>query len=105
VGRCGYLWQVVEGRPELEIGYLLGRKHWGRGLATEAATALRDHAFREMKTDRVISLIQPANERSRRVAERNGMRVSGETLHAGLPHLVYAITFDEWRSLAAGREG
>ena len=51
VGRAGFLrwdpetWEV--GGDETELGWLLGREHWGRGYATEAALALRDWAFAE----------------------------------------------------------
>ena len=45
IGRCGLLWQEVDGAKELEIGYGIAPEYWGRGLATEAARALRDLAF------------------------------------------------------------
>jgi RimJ/RimL family protein N-acetyltransferase len=57
----------------MEIGYLLGRPHWGRGYATEAALASRDHALDTLGWRRLISLIDHDNERSARVATRLGM--------------------------------
>ena len=44
-GQCGLTVQEVEGRQEVEIGYLFLRRFWGRGLATEAARVARDHGF------------------------------------------------------------
>ena len=41
-GHAGLLPQVVDGVEELEIGYWFAPEYWGRGLATEAACALRD---------------------------------------------------------------
>ena len=56
--------QEVEGREEVEIGYLFLRKFWGRGLATEAARAARDHGF-AVGYDRLISVMDPKNLASR----------------------------------------
>lgn len=72
VGRAG-LWQP-EGWPGLEVGWLLGRRHWGMGFATEAGGAAVEYAFRVVGVDHVISLIRPENEASIRVAERLGER-------------------------------
>jgi ribosomal-protein-alanine N-acetyltransferase len=74
VGRCGLQVQRFEGLEEIEVGYVLVRSWWGRGFATEAAAATRDHGFQALGLGRLISLIQPANEASKRVATRIGMR-------------------------------
>ena len=55
-----------------ELGWTLGREHWGRGYATEAAHAVRDWSRRERGIGRLISLISPDNIASQRVAERLG---------------------------------
>jgi RimJ/RimL family protein N-acetyltransferase len=60
------------GDQEPELGYLFRPLAEGQGYATEAARALRDHAFVAMGMDRVVSYIDPANTRSIRVAERLG---------------------------------
>lgn len=91
IGDCGIVLQKVDGEPLYEIGYHLRRDHWGRGLATEAATACREWAFANLKTDRLIALIRPENIQSRHVAERLGMTIWKETNWHGLPHLVYSI--------------
>jgi RimJ/RimL family protein N-acetyltransferase len=83
VGRIGYLlWDAerwvnavqekLEGELELEIGWTVLGRLQGRGYATEAAIACRDHAFAELGRDRVISLIAPENVASIRVAEKIG---------------------------------
>ena len=46
IGYCGFLHQQVDGTDEIEIGYRLDPDYWSGGLATEAAQAVRDHAFR-----------------------------------------------------------
>jgi [ribosomal protein S5]-alanine N-acetyltransferase len=73
IGRCGLLPWEIEGRTEVEVAYLLDPAHWGRGLATEAARAIAEHAFDTLPVDRLICLIDPGNEASRRVATRIGM--------------------------------
>ena len=95
-GYCGFLHWHLDGRDEIEIGYRLHPKYWNKGLATEAARAVRDHAFADLKLPRVISLIHPDNIASRRVAEKNGMKIEKETVFRGFPTLVFAITREEW---------
>lgn len=68
----------VDVRGELEVGYTLTRSAWGRGYATEAARAVRDHALEDRDAPFVMSLIYPQNGASIRVAEKNGMRPAGE---------------------------
>jgi ribosomal-protein-alanine N-acetyltransferase len=75
IGRCGLLPWEIDGRAEVEVAYLLDRRQWGRGLATEAARAIVDHAFATLPVDRLICLIDPGNRPSREVATRVGMRL------------------------------
>jgi RimJ/RimL family protein N-acetyltransferase len=58
--------------PEKELGWLVYDGYEGQGYATEAATALRDWAARELGLDRLVSYIDPINVRSIAVAERLG---------------------------------
>ncbi|MFG0326364.1 MAG: GNAT family N-acetyltransferase [Phycisphaerales bacterium JB037] len=80
VGCCGLV-PVERKGPEVEIAYHIGRAHWGRGYATEAARACLAWGMGENGPglDRVIGLIDPANEGSRRVLTKCGMRSLGET--------------------------
>ncbi len=59
--------------PEPELGWLLTEAAEGRGIAFEAAAAVRDYAFGAGLTT-CISFIDPANARSRALAERLGAR-------------------------------
>jgi ribosomal-protein-alanine N-acetyltransferase len=92
IGYCGFLHQEVDGEREIEIGYRLHPQYWNRGLATEAARAVRDHAFADLGLSRVISLIHPDNLPSRRVAEKIGMLVEKKTEFRGFPTLVFALS-------------
>ena len=95
IGYCGFL-HHPEVPGEVEIGYRLHPSYWNRGLVTEAARAVRDYAFADLKLPRVMSLIHPENIPSRRVAEKNGMKVEKEITFRGFPTLVYAITREQW---------
>jgi [ribosomal protein S5]-alanine N-acetyltransferase len=98
IGDCGITLQEVDGECLPETGYHLRRDLWGQGLATEAARACRDYGFTQLAADLLISLIRPENVPSRRVAEKNAMKVWKETTRSGMLHLVYRIQKDEWRS-------
>jgi ribosomal-protein-alanine N-acetyltransferase len=104
IGYCGFLHQEVDSKKEIEIGYRLDRDFWNRGLTTEAARAVRDHGFGDLKLERVISLIHPENHASRRVAEKNGMILEKETTFRGFPTFVFAITQQQWLQLACDAE-
>jgi RimJ/RimL family protein N-acetyltransferase len=83
VGRAGIIvwdtrdwrnstWTEAGEHAQPELGWALGRAHWGKGYATEAAGAVRDWAREERSVERLISLINPGNVKSQRVAERLG---------------------------------
>lgn len=91
LGRVGLLRQTVNGVDEFEIGYMVHRPFWRRGLATEAALAVRDYAFSEHKLQRVVSLIRPENVASQGVARKLGMEIAGSCEQMGLPHDVFAV--------------
>jgi RimJ/RimL family protein N-acetyltransferase len=72
IGRIGL--NRPESWPGLEVGWTLGSAYWGKGYATEAARAALDFGFRNYPEGRLISLIDPANTPSQKVASRLGMR-------------------------------
>ncbi|HKX25142.1 MAG TPA: GNAT family N-acetyltransferase [Actinomycetota bacterium] len=90
VGDCGLAVSLVEGIAEVEIMWHVVRERWRQGLATEAATAVRDHAFGDLGLRRLIALVRPINSPSRGVAEKLGMEIERDAIYADLPHLIYA---------------
>ncbi|MCM1070763.1 MAG: GNAT family N-acetyltransferase [[Clostridium] fimetarium] len=77
VGCCGIV--PPEARPnvktclgEVEIGYWIGRAHWGRGLIPEAVDALVEHCFGDLRARRAWISCFAFNAKSRRVAEKCG---------------------------------
>jgi RimJ/RimL family protein N-acetyltransferase len=70
IGRVG-LWNP-DGWPGIELGWIIRRSRWDNGFATEAARAALQWAWENVETDHIISVIQPDNARSIRVAEKIG---------------------------------
>lgn len=99
IGRVGMI--NPEGWPGLEIGWTLGKAHWGKGYATEAAAAAMRYAFLTQPVDRLISNIDPDNRASQAVAvrlgetkgERSALKVGGKEY----PIDIWAITRGEWQ--------
>jgi len=90
VGDCGLEHTEVDGSPEVELGYDFRSAYWNRGLATEAAMAVRDYAFEKLGLSRLISLIRTHNKASMRVADKIGMVREKEWTTADIKYYVYS---------------
>lgn len=91
VGRLGP-WQP-EGWPGTEVGWGLSRDVWGRGYATEGATAAMDYAFDVLGWTEAVHTIEPANTGSQAVARRLGSTVLRQ---ARLPAPFADLVLDVW---------
>jgi ribosomal-protein-alanine N-acetyltransferase len=70
---------IVEPRfDRAEVGYWLGRPHWGRGLATEALSAVLRFGFEELRINKIYATHHAENPASGRVMLKNGMVKEGE---------------------------
>jgi RimJ/RimL family protein N-acetyltransferase len=96
--------------PAVEVGWRLFPFAWGRGYATEAASAALDHGFGPARLPQIVALTTPANRRSLAVMERLGMTrdAADDFEHPRLPaghrlrrHLLYRIDAGTWRPRAA----
>ena len=96
IGYCGFYHHPVEVTEDVEIGYRLHPDYWSKGIATEAARAVRDHGFQFWRLPRLISLVHRDNVASRRVAEKNGMTFEKEIIFKGFPTQVFAIDRTRW---------
>ena len=75
IGYCGFsVRDYGEYEGETEIGWLLAREHWGKGLATEAARAILEFGLSKWRFKRVISSARPENSQSLRVMDKIGLR-------------------------------
>ncbi|MEO9789893.1 MAG: GNAT family N-acetyltransferase [Aurantimonas coralicida] len=78
VGCCSLKPESVPGR--FDIGYWVGRRFWGKGLATEAAQAVIDYGFVALKADAIAVDCRVVNEASRRVIRKCGFHFTGSGL-------------------------
>lgn len=90
LGYCGlFYFADLAGSKEIEIGYRFARSQWGHGYATEAAAAVREHAFNQLRIARLVAMIDPGNTASLRVAEKLGMHYKKEIMLEGYTHPDY----------------
>lgn len=76
LGTCGFNnWD--KGNQRAEIGYELGRQHWGQGIMSEALAAIIVHGFKTMGLNRIQALVEPANAISRKLLVRMGFEEEG----------------------------
>jgi RimJ/RimL family protein N-acetyltransferase len=91
IGFAGVITQALEGKEEVELGFRLNPKYWGKGYATEACKAICRYAFDELGFDRLISIIDPKNHRSLKVANRVGMHFLKEAIFHGFHVQVFVL--------------
>ena len=92
IGYCGFMPQIVNDTPEIELGYRLHPMYWGRGLGTEAAQAVVKYAADTLKLMCLVAVIEAGNIGSVQVALRAGFHKETEMEWRGLSVGVYAIT-------------
>ena len=103
IGTCT-LHRIDRQHRRAELGYILRRDLWGRGLASEALTALLNHAFGALGLHRLEADIDPRNAASIRSVERLGFKLEGQLREryflAGeiQDSLIYGLLAPEWTS-------
>jgi RimJ/RimL family protein N-acetyltransferase len=103
VGTCT-LFRIDREHRRCELGYILRRDLWGQGFATEALTAVVEHAFGALGLHRLEADIDPRNAGSIRLVERLGFKREGHLREryfvAGdiQDSIIYGLLAPEWRS-------
>lgn len=91
LGRCGLLPWQIDGKNEVELAFMIDKRRWREGLATEAAFGIMKYAKDRLNLQRLICLVMPGNAASAGVAIKVGMHFERE--HAdefGVCH-IYAL--------------
>ncbi len=76
IGDVGYF-EFASEHARAEVGFLLARPYWKRGLMTEALAAVLEYGFHVKNLHRIEALVDPRNSACRRVLERSGFREEG----------------------------
>ncbi|HEY4103614.1 MAG TPA: GNAT family N-acetyltransferase [Polyangiaceae bacterium] len=76
IGGVGLYWRPRIHRV-MELGYILAKPQWGNGYVPEAAGALMRYAFRHTDVERIFAPIFADNQKSRRAAEKMGLKFEG----------------------------
>ena len=85
------------------LGYLLGRKYWGKGLMAEAIKLMLAFGFKKLKLHRVSAKVYEPNKRSQRVLEKCWFKKEGIRRHALYKfrkwhnEILYAILASEFK--------
>ena len=92
IGYCGiHKITINENEPVNELAYRIYKPLWGNGFATEAAKAAKEYAFNVLKLPEIVSCIAPDNEKSIRVAEKNGLKFWKNAIWRNKEHKIYRI--------------
>ncbi|MBK7659609.1 MAG: GNAT family N-acetyltransferase [Betaproteobacteria bacterium] len=103
VGTC-LIFRHDEGSARAELGYVLGRAHWGQGAMQEALSALLDCAFTQLGIRRIEAEVDPRNGASCRVLGRLGFTREGllrqRWVADGVAYDVesWGLLADDWRA-------
>jgi RimJ/RimL family protein N-acetyltransferase len=83
VGRAVLRHLLVEDVEEVEVGYAFYEPFWGRGLATEVATACLELGRRELRLTTIVAVTSPGNTASAHVLEKVGLVYERDFMHEG----------------------
>lgn len=86
-----HLWAAKRPAGIVEVGWTIGKAHWGKGIATEAARMVIDHGFRRLGVPAIFAIVHQNNAASMRVAEKLGFVDVGEQEHHGAPHRMHVL--------------
>lgn len=78
IGECGITIQNIDDVDEYEVGYKIGKVHWGKGYGPEAAGAVLKYGFETLGLKKLCSHMASDHLQSRRVAEKLGMTLEKE---------------------------
>lgn len=98
IGRGGLRYATVGAERAIEVGFGFMPEFWGRGLATELARVSVAQGIVRLGAAEIVSFTLPSNAASRRVMEKTGFAYERDIEHAGMPHVLYRLTAESWRT-------
>lgn len=98
LGWCGLR---MQDSGEVDLGYRLFQRCWGRGYATEAARACLDVGFATLRLPVIVARAADANVASLRVITKLGMQRRESALCHGLASTLFALTAEQWAKTGA----
>lgn len=95
IGDAGYFKIEINGRLEMDLGYIIHHPYWGKGYATEIAQALLDYGCNTLHLNRIVANMAYNHKASARVAEKIGMQLQTTFINPknrNLETLLYQIS-------------
>ncbi|MFD2555533.1 GNAT family N-acetyltransferase [Sphingobacterium tabacisoli] len=74
-----------------DLGYRLVKRYWGKGIATEAASASLKYAFDKLDVEQVYAIVDCENDGSNKILKKVGLHCVETFDLDGIPHHWYAI--------------
>jgi ribosomal-protein-alanine N-acetyltransferase len=96
VGYCGL--KPLDETDEIEIYYGFFREAWGKGYATESATAVLRFGFEEALLERIVGCTHTENFASQKVLEKIGLIREGEAFHYDMDLFYFALMKEDYRA-------
>ncbi|RDI43427.1 GNAT family N-acetyltransferase [Aquicella lusitana] len=93
IGRAGlfYYSGAIAEKADIEIGYIIHKKYWNQGYATELAKALIEWGFKNLSVSKIIALTRLDNKKSQHVLEKAGMQFVKKIQSEGEDFLLFEI--------------
>lgn len=101
IGFAGLFPGKALGADDLEIGFVLARRAWGRGIATEIGEAQLALGFEQLNCPRLLGLVDPRNRPSIHAIEKLGLRYLKDVAEPRRANRsVFCIEIEQWRRRA-----
>jgi ribosomal-protein-alanine N-acetyltransferase len=92
IGRSGLIYLAFDDtQPDIEVAYALTKTAWGKGYGLELANALIQWSFQHLSVNKLVAVIHPNHEHSRRVLEKSHMKYVGRALYGNNELALYEI--------------
>jgi [ribosomal protein S5]-alanine N-acetyltransferase len=81
-----------------DLGYRLIRRYWGKGYASEAASASLDYGFENLDVEVIYAMADLNNKTSLKILQNLGLKCLGPFDYKGVPHEWLSIRKEDWQA-------